>query len=364
MDAGSPRDDAAAAPPFCSRCGSRLGAEARFCPQCGSRVQSLHDHERDSSTASRPADRRREPTEGTGDGRPPPERNQPDSVRRSGDDRHDHRRPDDDQRERPARGHRSDRDRPLRDRVDARLVEGWEVEEDYGDRVVLVDRSYGSAGMHVLVALTTIWWTSGLGNAAYAAYKYYADAERLVVTRREGPNGPVVTESHEGSRSNGTGAVVAGLILGFLGLMLFLPLLFGLALVFEELALVLLVGAMLVGGAVAASKAASSDHSFTDFGRTKDVTERVVYEPDLPCTACLSPIEAGIERRYSDRFLLCGIPVKTYETGTNHYCRSCADGETDSEVPEKNTDEKATDTDARTADAADDDGGFEFEHDF
>ncbi len=213
--------------------------------------------------------------------------------------------------------------------------------------------------MHVIIALATIWWTSGLGNAAYAAYKYYADAERLILTRREGPNGPVVTESHEGSRSSGTAAVVAGLILGFLGLMLFLPLLFGLALIFQEVAVVLAIGALLLAGGVAASKASGSDHSITDFGRTKDVTERVVYEPDLPCTACLSPIEAGVERRYADQFLVAGLPVKTYESGSNHYCRSCADGETDTELPDADEEESESET---TADS--DDGGFEFEHDF
>ncbi|MCT9097215.1 zinc ribbon domain-containing protein [Haloarchaeobius sp. HME9146] len=356
MDSGSPRDDGTAAPPFCSRCGSRLGADARFCPQCGTRVPALDEHETGRATTSREADgtsrahadqSRQDDTRGR-DRRPRDRREQADSANQ--------------RRDPPDSRYRRGADRTLRERVDARLIEGWEIEEDLGDRVVLVDRSYGSAGMHVLVALTTIWWTSGLGNAAYAAYKYYADAERLVLTRRDGPEGTVVTESHEGSRSKGTAAVVAGLILGFLGLMLFLPLLFGLALVFEEVALVVLVGAMLIGGAVAASRAASSEHSFTDFGRTKDVTERVVYDPDLPCTACLSPIEAGVERRYSDQFLVLGVPVKTYETGTNHYCRSCADGETDTEIPQEETAADSADEDAATAPS--DDGGFEFEHDF
>ncbi|WP_229380089.1 hypothetical protein [Haloterrigena salifodinae] len=38
-------------------------------------------------------------------------------------------------------------------------------------------KSWGSGGMHVVVAVLTLWWTLGIGNAAYAIYKYMTAEE-------------------------------------------------------------------------------------------------------------------------------------------------------------------------------------------
>lgn len=72
-------------------------------------------------------------------------------------------------------------------KVEDANVEGWELLEvdDDGTRAVVVDRGYGSILVHILVALLTIWWTVGLGNLAYAGYKYYADAEKKVLRSDE-----------------------------------------------------------------------------------------------------------------------------------------------------------------------------------
>lgn len=66
-------------------------------------------------------------------------------------------------------------------RIEDEKVEGWSVDEDGDERVVLVKRGYGNVGGHVIIALLTIWWTIGLGNVAYAAYHYTAGADRKVV---------------------------------------------------------------------------------------------------------------------------------------------------------------------------------------
>lgn len=65
-------------------------------------------------------------------------------------------------------------------RVEDEEVEGWDVKEDGDERVVMVKRNYGSLGGHVLVALLTIWWTIGLGNVVYAAYKYVKSPTKVV----------------------------------------------------------------------------------------------------------------------------------------------------------------------------------------
>jgi len=65
--------------------------------------------------------------------------------------------------------------------VEDEQTEGWSIDEDGDERVVLAKRGYGSLGGHVLVALLTIWWTAGIGNALYAAYKYFGDADTKVI---------------------------------------------------------------------------------------------------------------------------------------------------------------------------------------
>lgn len=73
-------------------------------------------------------------------------------------------------------------DEDLRRRVEDAEVEGWSIYEEHGDRrVVMVKRKYGTLGGHVLVGLLTVWWTLGLGNAVYAAYKYFAHADKKVL---------------------------------------------------------------------------------------------------------------------------------------------------------------------------------------
>lgn len=63
-----------------------------------------------------------------------------------------------------------------------RMIEaGWRVEEDTPDRVTLVKREYGSPGVHLVLAIFTIWWLLGVPNLLYAAYKYFTASKRTVV---------------------------------------------------------------------------------------------------------------------------------------------------------------------------------------
>lgn len=76
-----------------------------------------------------------------------------------------------------------------RRRVTELVEAGWRIEAETADRVTLVNREVGSAAGHLLVAVLTIWWTMGVGNLLYGAYKYLADSERTVVWK-DGPEEP------------------------------------------------------------------------------------------------------------------------------------------------------------------------------
>ncbi len=70
---------------------------------------------------------------------------------------------------------------PYQREVTEKVEAGWRIEEETADRVTLVKRRFGSPTVHVLLAVFTLWWTMGVANLLYAAYKYAADSERTVV---------------------------------------------------------------------------------------------------------------------------------------------------------------------------------------
>jgi len=69
----------------------------------------------------------------------------------------------------------------LKQKIEDAKVEGWSLHKEQTDRAVMVRRGYGTLGGHVLVFLLAGWWTIGLANAAYAAYKYFGDNETKVL---------------------------------------------------------------------------------------------------------------------------------------------------------------------------------------
>lgn len=72
-------------------------------------------------------------------------------------------------------------------RIEDEQVEGWKVKEDGDTRVVMYKPNYGSLGAHALIALLTIWWTAGIGNILYAAYKYFGHSDKKVVRDEMAP---------------------------------------------------------------------------------------------------------------------------------------------------------------------------------
>jgi RNA polymerase subunit RPABC4/transcription elongation factor Spt4 len=69
----------------------------------------------------------------------------------------------------------------LQREIDDLVAQGWRIEEETPDRVVMVDREFGSVASHVLVALLTFWFSLGLGNVVWAAYNYVSNSRRRVL---------------------------------------------------------------------------------------------------------------------------------------------------------------------------------------
>ncbi len=71
-------------------------------------------------------------------------------------------------------------------------------------------------------------------------------------------------------------------------------------------------------------------HALSRFGRVSSVDDRVIH-PDEDCrercVACDSRVNAGVERRFREEFVVAGLPVTTFTEGYNHYCLDCASEE-------------------------------------
>ncbi|WP_440769293.1 zinc ribbon domain-containing protein [Natronorubrum sp. DTA28] len=69
----------------------------------------------------------------------------------------------------------------LQRQIDDLVAQGWKIEDEDRDRVVMVDREFGSVGSHILVAILTVWWTMGIGNVLWGAYNYVSNSRRQVL---------------------------------------------------------------------------------------------------------------------------------------------------------------------------------------
>jgi RNA polymerase subunit RPABC4/transcription elongation factor Spt4 len=69
----------------------------------------------------------------------------------------------------------------LQREIDDLVAQGWKIEDEGRDRVVMVDREFGSVASHILVAILTIWWTMGIGNVLWGAYNYVSRSRRQVL---------------------------------------------------------------------------------------------------------------------------------------------------------------------------------------
>ena len=311
------------APNFCSQCGSSLSPDDAFCSQCGAGVGEATATGRATAGATGPN------AGGAG----------PDSATTGSHAR----RTDSAGSSTAGRGRSS-----FQRRIEDMAVEGWELERDYGDRVVMVDRGFGSVIVHAVLLFST--W--GIGNAIYAWYSYAPGADRVElrddgtvrdVSSSEGrfemnsgagygasanpdayyteANGNQDDESDD-SLLGDPGSLVAGVVLALVGLGM-LSDAEGVTSVFVGLAL--LAGALLVLPPV--RRRLEQREELTKFGRVRTTDEEVVDAPDVPCTACSRPVGTGVKRTFAEKLFVAGVPVAVDERGENCYCRSCAQGD-------------------------------------
>jgi RNA polymerase subunit RPABC4/transcription elongation factor Spt4 len=279
---------------YCVECGSALAPDDEFCAECGAPRSATPRSEAPRSEAPRSETSGSEPTPRAGGGG----------------------------------GEAADEEsyRAFRRRVQDHLADGWELTEDRGDRVVLVDREIGSVPVHVLLLLTT----GGVGNLLYGWYHYSESAEtrRLSVS-----DGPLPDGDLPPARGSDDPLVdLSGYLLG--GLLLLIGL--GVAAVAANQGALLgaAFGAAfaLVGLALTppAERRLNRRHGLSRFGRKRTVDHRVVRateRTESPCVVCGDPFERGVVRRRRDETVLAGVPVRTHAMERNHYCADCARAE-------------------------------------
>lgn len=281
---------------YCSNCGTGLTTSMNFCPHCGKAIEMEPSGSHNQS--SQGAD-------------------------------HDH-------HDTSVADHTA-----LDEQISRALEAGWELEHKSGDRAVVVRRSFGSGILHLLIALLTLWWTSGAGNALYAAYAYFVTPDRAVLrgdgTTRVAADGSIIDDSVSDTSIPDTatasiGAAIATAITAG-GLWLVSAVLIGLGLWAPSAGVS--VGLVLAGFAFVVlglsilppiRRRLAERHSVFDNGRIRSVDERVVTAANEPCAACFGPVGRGIKRTYRTEFLLLGFPLRRQEHH-NRYCRSCANAE-------------------------------------
>jgi hypothetical protein len=185
----------------CGECEADVGGAASFCPECGAPLgETLAEYCQACGGRFAPDDRF---CSDCGAARNP---------EKTAASAHDSASPDEDD----AEGADEEMEQ-FRARVQSYLGEGWELEHDYGDSVVLVDRSWGHPLAHVALLLLT----GGFGNIIYAWYTYKEGAERRRLSADEAPAdpAPVVAVDEGDEEYGGTGRTLLGVFLLLLGLL-------------------------------------------------------------------------------------------------------------------------------------------------
>lgn len=285
----------------CQHCGTAVDSLANFCPQCGTRVGD----DRFCPSCGEPFGSDDEFCSDCGHARPNPA-----SDRGSVEPRH-------------GETHAAFRQR-VRDHIEA----GWELKNDQGDQVTLVDRGIGSIPIHVLLLLVG----GGIWNLIYGWYHYSVRAETRFLSagdsRQTHPPG-VETAAQTDSDTNDTLTTVTSYLLGgflsVISLFLFELAIDGRSLIVGIFALWFALGGLVYFPPF--KRRLARRHSLTKFGRQKTVDHRIVYpheEYNEPCVVCGKHSQSGLLRRRRDETLVAGVPLFAHRLDHNFYCKRCA----------------------------------------
>ncbi|MFC5973101.1 zinc-ribbon domain-containing protein [Halomarina salina] len=279
---------------FCSHCGAGLDESTNYCPQCGTKCRETTP--REQATTTRTASATTESTGGRGTAGRTGQASSAQAI-----DGVDHER--------------------FRRRVGDHLVDGWEIEHDQGDSVLLRKREYGSVGVHVLLFLFT--W--GIGNLAYGWYKYAKGGDRRLL-RADGDDTYSLEpgSSPYADQSDSSFEGVPAYLGGALALVVALAMLASLDLFAMVFSVFFFVAALWMMPAT--RRRLKDRHPPTSFGHVHTTDETTRVDPDKPCVVCSKAVEEGVERSYRKEYVVAGIPLFTTDSGENQYCRSCASG--------------------------------------
>ena len=287
---------------FCSHCGTALDGSHNYCPLCGTQCRETTPAESTDTTRT---------TAAASTDAPGTTATEPTATRTTANESTSQGTSVTDQGERDA----------FRRRVEAYLVDGWEMESDRGDSVLIRNPEYGSVGVHILLLI----FTGGVGNLAYGWYKYTKGGERRIL-RVDGDD-TVGIPSDVANSSGGTVGVsssVAGYVGGAFSLLMG-----ALFLTSASVPLVLL-GVFFIVAALwmmpATRRRWKNRHPPTTFGHVHSTDETTRVDPDKPCVVCSKAVQEGVERSYREEYVFAGIPLFTTDSGENQYCRSCASG--------------------------------------
>lgn len=70
--------------------------------------------------------------------------------------------------------------REMEHSIDEFITRGYKIKSEGESSTRLKKRDLGDAITHVILIALTGWWTFGLSNALYAAYRY-ANAEEVII---------------------------------------------------------------------------------------------------------------------------------------------------------------------------------------
>jgi hypothetical protein len=79
-----------------------------------------------------------------------------------------------------SRVRRVDDQKELERSVDEFMIRGYQIKSEGETSTRMKKKDWGDPGVHLIIAVLTIWWTFGLANVLYAIYKG-VNAEEVII---------------------------------------------------------------------------------------------------------------------------------------------------------------------------------------
>lgn len=84
-----------------------------------------------------------------------------------------------------ARIRRVDDQREMEKVIDDFVTQGYKIKSQGERTAMMKKKNFGSVGVHILILIFVGWWTLGIANAVYAAYKYFTADEVQIKVKED-----------------------------------------------------------------------------------------------------------------------------------------------------------------------------------